>query len=1829
MEKRSTVFSDSHTAQVLNEKRTANETGGRIHFSQLTLFLLMSPLSFNHIPHSLSWTTKIRLQIHVCAPLPMKHLLVSNIFTVLAAALTFAAQDPAFKPAFAEPEVDLDASQIMRGAEVERLTQEALNALLLEPKGEGADRQRKAAVKGGESLQYLIVFKHTVELGTILGGSGELRIHKPGAPLPPNPANPSDWIVVGVEGNQSGPRFAPLAPGQRTQAVLVSDVTRQNTPAYLRFLKSRLMNNTPSATANADAEFTTEPSLSAPYTYDAGHITRGHGQWINSGKNGKGINPRAPITDVAPSWFVLSWQEKRSVEGLLLQDNFEGLDVQVFNGPDAINPVAATEQEWKSVRSFKQTLSGPHRWISFAPIQTRAVRILITKTKGPETSVAKLAGFHVLSDLGDRPVPAPVRVTGDEPVFQIAYELAQSGKVTMVVEDAEGKRVRNLIANVEQTAGSNTLPWDLKDEKGNYVAPGRYKWRGITHPPLALRYEMTAYPNVSSHFPERPAWLTGASGTGGWLADHTPPHAACVAGDRVFLGAPVAESGVSLIECDLEGRKQWGHASFAGFTGCWMLASDGRTIYNTMAATNFAKAGLDKRTEAVWAVDLESHKVSTVAMLEPTAARKRGLQGFAARDGKVYLAIHSEEDWFSNAAAALDVDLANCIPAYTPPRKERAPHEYVPDPRTDFLRLLRLKDTPPGQGSGGLVYLETTKSRDRQQRLMVSFGKSVPIGSLVFPLPPREEKVQFQISVLKPDAPYPPQPEERSHWRDITINDRASWGVVTLPEATSTRALLFSFIRGKAAAGEDLLLEVEEKKGGPTLEKTVEKAVSARASKGGFEGADDSWQRQLEGMKVLSRRFENVAAAAQVRVSSGKVESDGSWDARRSQPLSVADPAVYALEWKQPQTLRGLALKEIDGEQTEVDVFTGPAGAAVDIASAVGWETVATYHQNLRHYYQPDPLHNSRARYLDGYVDFGRDVNTRAVRLRIVKQWDTKAHYPSGVRFDQGEQLLDLKRCRVYGVAALRYLGGETPVDPLVTERIEVLDAASGKIVKEVVLPNCGTPGGKTARGNALAINAKGVVFALSNQKLVRVDMDDGNHHTLASDLLQPTTIACDATGLLYVFDAAKERKNIRIYAPDGKFLRTVGDPGGYEAGPWNPNRMDNVTALAVDPRGQVWAVDYNYWPKRVSVWSGEGAFLKEFLGPTQYGGAGCLDPGDKRRLLYGPLEFELDWNSGKTRLKNLLSLDGHDAADVPIRFNDRLYLVNTHPENNPNHGLVYLHDGNTAKLVAAVGIAGKCKPLLDPKLVKAFEGKVMMDYICAWSDLNGDGVAQPDEVQLWPKPKENLTVVFSRNLDAQIGPTSLRVSKFLPSGIPVYERRGPDGGWSGMTLKLDNGNFYNLESYGKDSPVSVLRPDGSILWTYQTEGRGGHALNRARPMHAGQIVANIGIAGHETAHAGDLGEFLVFNTNVGIWNIMTADGFFAAQLFRDIRDPQARPWSVAENTRGLRLDDFTPGQEHFNGHFTKTADNRYYAVVGHNHASVVEVVGMDKFKRFGGETTVSAKALVETQEWERSREKRQVYARAPVVDCYRLEQAPKIDGSLGDWPFISAEIDGNAKLRIGYDNQNLYLAYEISGRGPLQNKGEQWDRLFKTGASIDLQIGVDPGSAPDRRAPVAGDQRLLMTFNGDEPSMVLYQAVVPGTAPDKAWQVVSPVASAAFDKVVKLQKPRLATSGNAQRYVVEAAIPLATLGLKITKDLRLKMDWGVLASGPDGTEVLRREYWSNKATQIIADAPSEAILHPDLWGHVRFHTNVYGSHLDPTSGKKDKSAEDLLNELK
>lgn len=1721
---------------------------------------------------------------------------------------------------------------------------------------------------------YRVTFKRPVEVGSIFltGTPRDVFVLKADVDGVGDPKDEKQWIKLDVRPRQSAGVLITLPVKTQTRALLLRE-KRENGGSVvntLRCFKERLHNVVPSGFAYADHEYTPPNTKN---TFAASRLVTGIGEWRNAGKNNNGFVASPPITDINPAWFVMSWEQPQTLSGVWLRDNFVTYELQTFVGDDSINPRAGTAKEWKKFTELTELRSGG-RWIQFTkPLTTRGLRWLVTKTERPTNipygsdggaQVAEIAGLHVFTNLGEADVPA-VAPSGDatQAPKQIAFEVPkpESDKdrlVTMVIDGPEGRRVKNLIARETFKAGQHAAGWNLKDESGALVAPGKYTWKAISHEPLRLQYETTVYPNTLMHAPENSPWLNGHHDSGGWLADHTPPVGCCTAGDRVFLSAYVAESGVSLIECDLQGRKKWGHHSFAAWTGPRYLASDNKSVF-------VGAQILNTTTDAVWTVDIDSKEVKPFLSLTPTATRKRGLEGIAAKPGELALSIQAKENWLANAAAAEDADPANCLPLYGAKRPPRVAYEVVPDPRGDFLRLFRLIQHPSGgETQFSLSYLQSPKGRGSKQHIVLAFNKPIAIGSVVFPVPPTEA-YRVRLSVLKPNGKYPPNPDKDADWQAFDEHGSLPWDVVPAPPNTLTRALRVTFAKG-AAAGDDAvakLLDGEKEddplgdgpKGSPAdKEKSDElkKLVGLNDDKNG-------WLGQLEGLKILRRRFVSQLPKANVRVNSGEVNDLGEWDAHRDRPLTESDPGIYVLQWDEPVSLRGLAIKEIDGQFTKIDLLDEArteAGDELDISGRTGWTEVASYEQQRRDVgngFGGLGLMNPQARYVDGYVDFGREIKTRAVRLRVVAQWKDNGQAAClGVRVDRGGRELDAKRCRIYGVAPVSYVGGEPAVDSAVNDRIEIYSTADAKLSREIPV----------AQPKEIAYSPDGKLWAISGNAVVSV----ADKSAAINDLIAPTDLAFDRHGKLYVFDNAPERNHVRVYEPsNGKLLRTIGTDGGFKAGAWVPTRMGDVTAIGVDQEDQLWVVENQYWPKRITVWSIDGTFKKELLGNTAYGGGGVLDPEDKSRLFYGSLEFEIDWKTRESRLKNLTTFDGFNAGEVPIRTNGRMYVVTRPGFSERSVGIVYLYDTDKLKPAAAIGLAIDFDPLKKPEVLSKLGAPDLSKQCFIWTDRSGDGEVQPEEVRLFDRPKHVHGVsLINRDLSAQQQSFRYTVKEFLPNGVPVYEvedllKRSPrdltavaqrrqDPGFASRTLyRLDSGNFFRVgdEPWVKEA---ALRPDGLPAWTYPSEGASVQALVAAGPYNPGQVVSEFGIIGHETAHAGDLGEFVVLHANHGAWSIWTADGMLVGPIFRDLRTT-SRAWSMKEHERGMPMSDLTAGQEHFAGYFCRTKDNKYYVVAGHNHVSIVEVLGLETAQRQSGEFEITPSDLLDAERWEQQQQRREVFARAPVIDCYRVKEPPVIDGKLNEWKTPDAQMETDADFHIGYDDQTLFVAYAVRGLGPLKNSGREFDRLFKTGASVDLQFGVDPDADETRQAPVVGDKRLLMTLaklnaasglptatpKSDQPPpvAVLFDALVPGTPEDKRWRVVSPVAEVFFDRVSRVEGIKLAVEQHDNGYNLEAAIPLKSLGLKPTPNLRLKFDWGVLSTDQDGNVVLRRRYWSNQATGIVADAPSEARLTPHLWGHIRFHGDRTSAEdklkdLEQIAGSTKKPGKDVKKDV-
>lgn len=1674
-------------------------------------------------------------------------------------------------------------------------------------------------------LQFLLVLTRPVPLGTVLATEvatlavlkADLAAPAAGAPVA------EEWTALPLNARTPGTlRVATLPPGTVVKALLLTrrmDSRSSNGMPFLRLCKSRFCNITPAAVANAESEYTCYPEMSPPFTQYAHYITDGAGgRWQNTGPDKEKRIPRVAVSDVAPSWFQLSWNEPRTIGALYLEGNYQDFTLQAFKGPAGINPAVGTPEEWVKLRGWKAGDPSGRFIVLAEPVTTRGLKLVASKL-GSSDKIAFLDALHVYAGLGDSPAP-DFKPLVDHPPFQIPYTVNAEGTVSMVINDAAGRRLRNLLGRESRSQGEGMEYWDLKDLHGAFVAPGTYTCLGLQGPALKLAYQMTPYPNIEANSPENTPWLNGENGPGGWMADHSSPNTVCAAGDRVYLSSPCAESGVALIECDLTGRKLWGHHNFAAWTGPSHLAGDARNVYGGAPGNAFTP-------EVVWQVNNTSKVSRTFLSVSSTSSRNRGMKSLALLDGKLFMSIRSSDSWLRNAATADDVDIETCRPFYREKRKDDG--AYAPDIRADFMRMFRITGTPPGQG-GSLTYLESTDLPSSRQYVLLTFNKPVPVGSLVFPHPEGDYDLRF--SLLKAEGKVPPDPKRKDDWVEFYRGRGRGWTVLPSPTNALTRALLITFDKARSAV-DDILSEE------PSVSADAEDlSLSSAPALGGTAAG---WKAQIEGMKILRRRFAALTNAT-VRVNSGSVNALGEWDAQRTNSISLIDPGIYLLEWKSPQSMRGLAIKEIDGKHTEIDAFEGPDGASVELADSGHWKRIAGYDQATRRYYHPDPNQNSEARYMDGYVDFGREVKTRAIRLRITEQWTSRAEGGEGlqgVRRDRGGMTLDPTRCRVYGVAALQYLGGENPVDPISTDRLEAWTLADGKLASEFYLPDPGD----------LAALPDGLLLAVSGTNVVTVNPGDGKASRLSLDVISPGAVAVDAQGSLYIFDRDPSRLNVRVFSRDGKALRTIGTPGGYKMGPWDPTRIAQPGVwvdVAIDARGQLWASEANYNGKRTTLWAADGSFVREMLGNTAYGGGGCLDPYDTRRFYYAAqggatFEFELDWAKGPggTRLKNLLWLGDSPGGEVPIQIKDRLYLVTRPLFESQKCGIVYLYEKDHLRRVAAVGLAGGFAPLRTQEILASLGTRPLEGFQFTWSDRNGDGKPQVAEVVFTPARIQGVSW-FDRSLGIQGGPHRFEVKEFTADGVPVYTERdlqAPNVGLNDAGLLLPSGQTVYFRHGSEKARCGNVGMDasGNETWFWSTEGYGVHALYSAKPYHASQVVSEFGIIGAELAPVGDLGAVFVTHDNVGSWNVWTADGILASRIFLDIRDGRRQAWSMREHQRGLDLSLVTAGQEHFNGYFCRSqTDNKYYVVAGHNHASVVEVQGLDQFKRFTRPLEVKAEDVRAAQEWDQARQSRVLYQRAPLIRCARMA-APQVDGSLADWPEAPAAgigESGGAAFWMGYDDKNLYAAWKIVGHGPIKNVGNDWHRLFKTGAAVDLQIGANPEAPLGRKGPAEGDARLVLTLQNGSPRAVFYRPNEPGAPKALAWETHTMVFRTEFDRVEEAKDVTLATGSldprEGQGYVVEASIPLTRLGLTPKPGLRLKMDWGFLESGAAGTEVLQRKYWANQSSQIISDEAAEAQLYPELWGYVLF-TDRATSQLERLGmdnvleGGKDKKMSD------
>ncbi|MDA0321844.1 MAG: hypothetical protein O2923_03890 [Verrucomicrobia bacterium] len=265
---------------------------------------------------------------------------------------------------------------------------------------------------------------------------------------------------------------------------------------------------------------------------------------------------------------------------------------------------------------------------------------------------------------GETPLPERLAVWADEAIRPLQLDALDQGAipigisldtpsyVTLVVETEQGVRVRNLVSERLFQAGEHVIGWDGLDEAGipaitqggydlypNLVSPGKYRVRGLVRGAINLRYEL------SVHTAGNPPWRK-PDGTGGWLADHSPPSGVVfLPGDkpRMLIGSFVAEAGDGLVWTDLAGQKLAGVRSSGmggGWCGAYLMAKD----HAPGAPEAYLTAAKD--SVELWSVNPRRN------LLGAQRVDGKSVQGIAARNGLVLLSLDDQDKLLLVDAAA-------------------------------------------------------------------------------------------------------------------------------------------------------------------------------------------------------------------------------------------------------------------------------------------------------------------------------------------------------------------------------------------------------------------------------------------------------------------------------------------------------------------------------------------------------------------------------------------------------------------------------------------------------------------------------------------------------------------------------------------------------------------------------------------------------------------------------------------------------------------------------------------------------------------------------------------------------------------------------------------------------------------------------------------------------------------------------------------------------------------------------------------------------------------------------------------------------------------------
>jgi hypothetical protein len=855
------------------------------------------------------------------------------------------------------------------------------------------------------------------------------------------------------------------------------------------------------------------------------------------------------------------------------------------------------------------------------------------------------------------------------------------------------------------------------------------------------------------------------------------------------------------------------------------------------------------------------------------------------------------------------------------------------------------------------------------------------------------------------------------------------------------------------------------------------------------------------------------------------------------------------------------------------------------------------------------------------------------------------------------QQAFDTDSCRMeaFGLAAA---GNKLYLSMYYENKIIEIDPETGRAVGELAL----------SKPTGLAGDEQGNLYAISDRQVVKLSKNKTFEPVVTAGLKAPVGLALDAAGNLYVSDWG-DQMCVKVFSPDGKLLREIGSKGGRPLlGTYDPNGMFLPWGMAVDATNRLWVAEWDFQPKRVSVWdAASGQLVREYCGPGYYGGrSNSVDPLDPNRAFSLGNTLELDWEKGLWRVAGTLwrptkanAFFGPQASIIETISHDGRKLLVT-PGGRGYFSVSELGPNGARPLMARGNLAfWREWPLPEMILNKMWDDPAMADWAkrqfpglfqgtvyhshrefgrmvkmaenkgkptrteFLWTDGNGDGLVDDDELRLFTPQEANglkFTDFWRGGYDADLTQFlsvdgklwRWPVREWNSAGAPVYDPADAKvhAESTGDNWANARGNVVvNHASAGATpgglknaSPLTGVDPDGQVQWTYPNRWPGVHASHRAPQARNGLLIGPLYVIGSSDL-GGDIGEVFCLNGNTGQAFLFTLDGLYVGSLFKDKRSaPDAMP---DKPLRGVSLMSTTSGGEWFGGQFFRNQQNgKTYVANGGIGTDLSEVTGLDSLRRlpprrftFTPALRAEAKTLLDKRGSDDSKEHLVTVRKLPTAP----ENLPLPTGAF-DWSEVNSarwryDQSRAAEATWTFDDRNLHLCFRnVDDSTPMVNGGNLVTRLFKTGDAAVFELRVTPDNRDANVLP--GDFRLLFSVFEGKPVAVLYRykALPEETPAGETFE--SPVLQTHVEVVKVLDSAKIAIDRRANGYDLRASVPLYELGLKPDGGKSYCGDFGIIYSDVQGQVNDLRMHWANQVTGLVDDLAGEAAIRPANWGN-------------------------------